>query len=372
MARKRDTLWRNAQKLSAFIDRTKRATKAKLDLFEPLEILGYRSYGTPSSLRVIGRVVEQRGVEQSGGEASLFENIRNTIHRMESDEIPDARVRARHGSVEAERRTDQEGFFEIDLEPSSELEPGWHDVELTLMESMAGGAGITASAGIMVPPSDAEFGVISDLDDTVIKTQATDFLTQVRITFSRAPEERTAMPGASPLYAAMETGPDGAEWNPFFYVSRSGWGLHDLFETFLNVNGMPKGPILLQDIALVEEKSEQMGNDAHKRDEIAGIFDAFPNLQFVLIGDSGQEDPETYLEIVRHTPQHVRAVLIRDVTPPERDREVRRIMQEINDLGIPAAAAESSVSMARAAADFGLIAGEAIDAVREAMVQDEI
>lgn len=60
-----------------------------------------------------------------------------------------------------------------------------------------------------------------------------------------------------------------------------------------------------------------------------------------------------------------------NVTPPDRDREVRRIVAEVQSLGIPMAAAESSVSLARAAADFDLVPHSAIDDVRRSMIEEE-
>jgi phosphatidate phosphatase APP1 len=270
--------------------------------------------------------------------------------------------------VEVEGETDFEGFFTLTLDLDGPVEPGWHGVEVELLESMAGGAGSRATAEVVVPPGDAEFAVVSDLDDTVIETRATDRLTEIRILFSNAPESRAPRPGAGPLWRALEAGPDAEGWNPFFYVSRSGWGLYDLFVRFLDTNDLPRGAMYLQDLAIIEEKSEKLGHEDHKRETITGLLEAYPDLPFVLVGDSGQEDPETYLDLVREHGARIRAVLIRDVTPPERDREVRGMIQEMVDLGVAAAAAESSVSLARAAADFDLIPDSAIDDVRRGMV----
>ena len=197
-------------------------------------------------------------------------------------------------------------------------------------------------------------------------------LTEIRIVFANSAKSRSAMPGAPALYRALEEGADRAGWNPFFYVSRSGWGLYDLFELFLADNGLPKGPLLLQDIAILEEKSDVLGSEDHKRDTILRLMDEYPELPFVLVGDSGQDDPEIYRDIARERADRVRAILVRDVTPEERDREMRQVVQEVEEeLGVPMAAAESSISLARAAADFGLVHHDAIAEVRSEMVSNE-
>ena len=349
--------------------KAKHAIEGRFDLFDAIAVVAYRSEGRPDLLRVRGRVQEEKGVTKPGDDDSLMRNIANTIRRLESDEIPGARLVARFGDVELEDETDEEGFFEMELNPSSTLEAGWHEVEVELLDSMAGGAGTKTSAEVLVPSPDAEFAVVSDLDDTVIQTHATELWTQIRTVFAHGASSRSTMPGSAPLYTAMEGGPDGEGFNPFFYVSLSGWGLYDLFEDFLDDRGFPRGGMYLQDLALVERKSEKVGSEDHKKDTIRRLMDDYPDLPFVLIGDSGQEDPETYRDLVKERGDRVRAVLVRDVTEPARDREVRRIVEEVQSMGVPMAAAESSVSLARAAADFDLVPHSAIDDVRRRMVE---
>ncbi|NIP82591.1 MAG: DUF2183 domain-containing protein [Gemmatimonadetes bacterium] len=369
MSRRDSTAWKILQTIQLRWDRFKLEVKRRLDRFDPLVLLAYRSHAGNGKIRVLGRLIEDKGVERLPEDSSVLRNVLNTIRRFESDEIPDAVVVARFRDVTVQDRTDHEGFFDLVMEPEAELEPGWHGVEVELLESMAGAAGTTSTAEILVPSPDAEFAVISDVDDTVLETRATDRLTEIRLIFSRSASERSSMPGAAPLYRALEDGRDGGASNPFFYVSMSGWGLYDLMAEFLDTNDFPKGPIYLQDIAILEAKSPELGSENHKRDTIRRLLEDYPDLPFVLIGDSGQQDPETYRDIVEQHSDRIRAVLIRAVTPPERDSEVRSIVQEIIDMGVQAAAAESSVSLARAAADFGLVPDEAIAAVREGMVK---
>jgi phosphatidate phosphatase APP1 len=372
MTERTGTFWRIAKTGQRRWDRFKLEVKDRVTGFEPLVLMAYRGHAAAGgTIRITARLIEEKGVEQTGEEAGVVENIANTIRRFESDEIPEARIVARHGSESVEGETDHEGFIELTLD-AGELEPGWTEVELELLQSMAGGEGLTAEARVVVPSPDADFAVLSDIDDTVLETRATDLVTELQLVFAKSPEQRSPMPGAAPLYRMLESGPDREGWNPFFYVSNSGWGLYDLIETFLDHHELPLGPLYLQDIAIIEPKSPEVGAEDHKQATIRTLLDDYPDLPFVLIGDSGQHDPETYRDIVRdYSRDRIRAVLIRAVTPPERDAEVRTIVQEIADMGVAAAAAESSVSLARAAADFGLIPGDAIPEIREAMVKGQ-
>ncbi|MFP4622648.1 MAG: App1 family protein [Gemmatimonadota bacterium] len=369
--RKRPPGWHVARHVGLGYKKTKWAVKRRFGLFAPLQVLAYRSEGRPSLLRIRGRVVEDRGIEPTAAENTVFRKISNTVKRLESDEVPGAVVVGRYGDAEVRDETDREGFFEIELELSEEVAPGWHEVEVELVDSIAGQEKhASTTAEVLVPHPSAEFAIVSDLDDTVIRTYATETWTKIRTLFAHGPATRSMMDGAAPLYEALHGGASGGAGNPFFYVSLSGWGLYDLFVEFLDVRGFPKGGMYLRDVALLEKKSPKLGSHDHKRETILGLMDDYPELPFVLIGDSGQEDPETYLALAQEQPDRIRAVLVRDVTPPERDREVRRIMQDLNDMGIDAAAAESSISLARAAADFELVAHEAIDEVRRRMVQE--
>ena len=204
--------------------KVKFGVERRFGLFDPLVLLAYRSEGTPELLRVRGRVVERTGVEKPDEGGSVFRNILNTFHRLESDEIPGARVIARYRGVEARDETDAEGYFEMELRPGEGVEAGWHDVELEILGSMAGGAGVATTAEVLVPSPEAEFVVVSNLDDTVIRSHATETWTRIRTVFAQSASSRSTMPGAAPLYSALEGGPDGDGSNPFFYVSRSGWG----------------------------------------------------------------------------------------------------------------------------------------------------
>jgi phosphatidate phosphatase APP1 len=172
---------------------------------------------------------------------------------------------------------------------------------------------------------------------------------------------REPFPGAAQLYRGLQRGR-----NPIFYVSRSGWNLYDLFDAFMRVHGLPRGPMFLTDLALVEPKSEAMGGGEDKLGRIRALLATYPALRFVLIGDSGQTDPEIYRRIVAEHPGRIRAVYIRDVSGRRRDAEVRAIVEELRRAGVSAAAVASSVEAARQAVADGLVEPGTVAAVAAA------
>lgn len=362
--------------------RLKRQAKKRLGLFDPLQLLPFRSYGTREYLVVSGRLLEREGVIYDTSEAAASEdatrarngrldNLRASIRRFRSDEIPDARIAVRFGTSSQEVVTDEEGFFRLELPLSGPVEPGWKEVELELLESMAGSEGIRATAHVFVPSDEAEFGIISDVDDTVIRTRATHRLEMVHTVLFNDAKSRKPFPGVAAFYRALELGPDGKGLNPIFYVSRSGWNLYDLMDAFFEVQDVPHGPLFLTDISLIEPKSTALGEGQDKLTRIRKLLAAYPALPFILIGDSGQQDPEVYGTIVREHPGRIRAVYIRDVTSHRRDQEVRQQMEQLRALGVPALAVQDTCEAARHAVDLGLIGRAALPRIEEASRADE-
>src|SRR5690606_15740831 len=77
--------------------------------------------------------------------------------------------------------------------------------------------------------------------------------------------------------------------------------------------GIPPGPLFLRDFGLNRDYLLAAGHRRHKRAQIEKLLETYPDLPFILIGDSGQRDPEIYAQVVRDFPGRVAAVYIRDV-----------------------------------------------------------
>jgi phosphatidate phosphatase APP1 len=153
-------------------------------------------------------------------------------------------------------------------------------------------------------------------------------------------------------------------------VSSSPWNLYKQFVGTMRNRGVPEGPVFLKDFGLDPGKFIKTGHHSHKLDRIAELLSFYPDLDFVLIGDSGQEDAEIYREAVRRYSTRIRAVFLRDVTDDARDRQVDLIVRDIEARGVRAWRVESTVEAAEAAASLGLIPEAAIEQVRRA-AQDE-
>jgi phosphatidate phosphatase APP1 len=163
------------------------------------------------------------------------------------------------------------------------------------------------------------------------------------------------------FYRALQCGPSGSPTNPIFYVSSSPWNLYDMLEDFLDLHGVPEGPLFLKDWSPTTLRD----HDRHKIGVIRTLLATYPDLPFVLIGDSGERDPEIYRQVVREYPGRVRAIYIRDVTTRERDAAVHVIAGELKDLGVDMLLTTDTAEAAEHAAQKGLISPTALAALRE-------
>ena len=145
-------------------------------------------------------------------------------------------------------------------------------------------------------------GIISDVDDTVISTNVPDKLKMILTVTLLNEHTRKPLEGVAAFYRALQKGKTGNEDNPIFYVSSSPWNLYTLMLEFLKVQQIPIGPLFLRDFGdhLIFSLQDR---HSHKISNIKKILDTFRHLPFVLIGDSGEQDPEIYRANSRGVPQ---------------------------------------------------------------------
>ncbi|HEX6987036.1 MAG TPA: App1 family protein, partial [Planctomycetaceae bacterium] len=135
-------------------------------------------------------------------------------------------------------------------------------------------------------------------------------------------------------------------------------------------NELPSGPILLRDYGIDEDKFVVEQGHGHKLLKIESIFEMYRGMRFVLVGDSGQDDPFLYREAVVRYPGRVIAIYIRDVKPKRRE-EVRRVADEVTGSGVPMLLVPDTGAAAAHAAEAGLIDPSRLDEIRTDRAADE-
>jgi len=156
-------------------------------------------------------------------------------------------------------------------------------------------------------------------------------------------------------------------------VSGAPGGLYDILDEFFTMPGIPVGPILfLREWGISWKSPLPRRAEDHKAELIGNMLELYKDLPFVLIGDSGQHDPEVYRQIVDRHPGRVLAVLIRNVSKDaERVREIEELARAVAAAGSSLLLAADSRVMACHAVELGLIGAEAMDEVAAEAAGDE-
>ena len=350
--------------LTRFLARKGRLQRFQLD--------AYRSYGTATKFYIKGRLLGDRGLQPQAATDSGWRNFRSMVRRFNSREIAGADLVAElpDGSQHLVT-TDDEGYFTLVLEPHALPAPSaylWYPIPVRVARFpppfATSSAAVQATASVLVPPAGAEFGVISDLDDTVFETSATNVLKMLARTLFSNAHSRQPFAGVADFYRQLQRGRTGRPDNPFFYVSSSPWNLYDMLDEFMALHELPPGPLLLRDFTIARPKTTPPPgvtgsaalHFAHKLHEIDDLLATYPALPFVLLGDSGQEDARIYREVVRRHPGRIRAIYIRDVQIPARAALVGPIIEELGRDGVPMRLVADYATAAAHAAGLGLIA----------------
>ena len=360
------------------IDRTVRgAARTVRSAFDdgPFEMLAYRGFGNATSAYVYGRAQENRGVGPSDPSHSALDNLMNSYRRAQSHPLAFADLAVTFGSSSMKLKADDEGFFtaRIDLAAPLSASSEWNEYQVNLLAPSRPGLDRARKTGeILIPASSARFGVISDIDDTVIQSRVSNFLEAARTVMLGNAHTRLPFPGVAAFYQALRNGVSGDERNPVFYVSSSPWNIYDVITEFMDLRKVPRGPVLLRDWDIGFGALSSTRHFDHKGASIRTILQLYPELPFILLGDTSQHDPEIYRQIVHECPGRVRAIYIRDVTrSADRSAAVQRLAEELRASHATLVLAEDTVGAAMHAVEQGLISPDALPAIREEKREDD-
>lgn len=356
-SRDRLARWRKAAlKLLSLTARPVRRAQGKSGIVvEP-----YRGYGSREEIFLIGRVFRQSHAQRAAGVADVRKHLRDIGRRIRRRKVAGVGLTASFCGTQERVTTDRDGYFRIHLRPRDRPDDtiDWHGIALTLDCDPP----VHARGQVFIPPARYRFVVISDIDDTVMHTGVANKLKMLWRLFVADADSRVAFPGAAALYRALHSGVTGNEANPMLYVSRAPWGVYEMLTEFFRLHAIPAGPVMfLREWGLSWRHPLPRRAEEHKRDLIDHMLALYRDRPFVLIGDSGQHDPEVYAQVVEAHPGRIRAVYIRDVSRNAgRAEEIERLSQAALATGTSLVLATDSAVMARHAAEIGLIAAGSV------------
>lgn len=325
-----------------------------------IRLVPYRSYGTGSHLYLLGRALYNEKLEMLQSQ-SFFHTLKNTYKQFESDEISKIKIGLQipDGPLLTET-TGKEGYYLFNKTTTLNLkafanEEGWAKFQLSFLEKPKNSRIASENkfaAEMLIPRATAKYGIISDIDDTIMHTGVTSFL-KWRVAHNslfKHAYKRVSLKGAPEFYDRLHLGRSGKDQNPVFYLSNSPWNLYQYLKIFLDINNFPKGPILLRDFSSPFGRKPEK---PHKQKEMINILNTYPHLNFILIGDSGEHDPRIYTDIAMKFPDRILAIYLRTVKHKKRMRKVKDLIE--NFTSVPVLSIETSEEAEIHAKEHGFI-----------------
>ncbi|MHA7268690.1 App1 family protein [Arthrobacter sp. HLT1-20] len=261
-------------------------------------IVAYPGYGSTSWVRILARVV----LMKKPGAAN------DTVRGWRAF----TSVPIRHSEVEVEVggfvhtvRADSGGLVDVVLDAA--LSPGWHPI------SLRSTVAAPVEGRILIVAPDATFGIVSDIDDTVMVTALPRPLLALWNTLVVSERARTPTPGMAVLYDRILAANPQA---PMIYLSTGPWNVAPALARFLARNLYPDGVLLLTDWGPTQQRWFRSGPD-HKHRNLERLALEFPGIKWLLVGDDGQHDPQIYADFARTHAVQTAAVAIRQLSPGE-------------------------------------------------------
>lgn len=278
------------------------------------KIVPHTGYGSVGFVRVLARVLMSRDPMRaaSGDAAGSVQSLRSAEEETRgwrafvTSPAIDVPVTIRIGEREIDGRTDRSGLVDIVVHGHG-LGPGWHQVEITSPLARP------STASVLIIGTRQTFGLVSDIDDTVLSTSLPRPVIAAWNTFVKAEGTRSPVPGMATFYRELRDSHPGM---PVIYLSTGAWNTAPSLTRFLRRNGYPPGPMLLTDWGPTHTGWFRSGQD-HKRSALARLARELPHVKWLLVGDDGQNDPKIYTEFAARRPDSVRAIAIRQLSVGE-------------------------------------------------------
>ncbi|HYI01750.1 App1 family protein [Hyalangium sp.] len=251
-------------------------------------LLLFPALGRPDGVFLQGRVLKEA---PSRGSSVFSRNLR----RLAAPNWEGAKVEIAFQGLTTTVTSGDDGNFEVNLQPrqGATFPTGFSLAEVKVV-------GASARVRVEVVPDTAPFLVISDFDDTLAITQVVKPAKLMESALLKDSDTQEVVPGMAAFYGCMKT--PGAP--AFALVSGSPVQYVPRVHTFLSRHGFPSFGMYLRDLG-----PGTLSN--YKQPAIRRLLGQFPH-PVVLVGDSGEKDPEIYEQIREEFPQRVKAIYIRD------------------------------------------------------------
>jgi phosphatidate phosphatase APP1 len=264
-------------------------------------IIPFTGYGSTSWIRVLARVVLAEPGKTTVKPQQKVRGWKSFFALSIADPTVEVEIDGRRHTVTGDRGGVVDAVVQVSLTP------GWHTLRLSSEGSDP------VEAPVFIVGDDIEFGIVSDIDDTVMVTALPRPLVAAWNTFVLDEHARTPVPGMAVFLERTAREHPGS---PIIYLSTGAWNVAPTLTRFLSRNLYPAGALLLTDWGPTHDRFFRSGRE-HKRTNLDRFAEDFPRLRWLLVGDDGQHDESLYRSFEERHPDRVAAVAIRQLSPGE-------------------------------------------------------
>jgi phosphatidate phosphatase APP1 len=269
----------------------------------PALVVVYNGFGTEARARLWGRTLHDRGLGPARPGESRWKKLERIVGELHSDELRNASLTVKVLGKSYPVKSDSEGLFALDL--PGPLPVGLHDVDARLEQRPFR----TEAGRLLVAPRKPGVAVVSDIDDTILQTGVTDKATMIRRLLSSNAHDLRTYPQAPGLYRIW-----ARRGYPIVFVSGSPVNLYSRITQFLALRGFPASALLLKNPGLEKGADSLFEQRNYKLRRIREVQSLLPGYRLLLVGDSGEQDPEIYAEVRRSRGADVLCSMIHRVT----------------------------------------------------------
>ncbi len=295
---------------------------------DKVTIVPYRGFGKNGKIYVSGHAFTGYGIKPPE-RGSVIKNFIQMTRRYSLKPMGGLKLVLNIFDNEETIHTDENGFFHTIL--PTQAAPGVYQYSVTNTLS-----GERFTSGLYLYDEEST-GVLSDIDDTILLSYVHQKYKMLWLLVAKNALTRNPVPQIKGILNTIKSHNSTVPPKDFFYVSNSEWNLYDFLTDFFQENDLPDGVFMLQrfkknfrDAVFSSQKK-----DDHKFDSIRFILNLFSEKKFILLGDNGQRDLETYARIASLYAKRIKAVVIRDIGLEKYRRKNKAFEQQILDLNIP-------------------------------------
>ena len=298
-----------------------------------LDLKLYRGYVNDEELIVFGHLFKSWAPDKYSIDRKGIKHAYAILHKFRIKPLENFEIRLKFRDLDVTTKTQEDGYFRFSIPYTENLEPGWHQYEVSCKMYEFG----MVEKGELLKPFPSKLGIISDIDDTFLISHSNSFFKKLYVMLSKNINKRKVFEDVVKHYKRLsKAGQDGEKAsNSFFFVSSSEWNLYDFISEFADLHDLPKAVIKLKKIktGLRDFVRSGRGNHDHKFIKIKDIISFYPHIKYVLMGDDSQHDPYLYERICKTFPLNVKAVYIRQ-TNSKQDKKVQKVMANLESMNV--------------------------------------